>query len=201
MSESGRAASYTVVTLTATLATLKPRIQVRREIRVAQVGITLLLTAGLVLGATRLGAVLPAGADLADPTQRSYAANIWQETQTSLALLAIFLPWLTYGALFKGSRWGAGILLVVAAIGTIGGTWLTSLSLDSYAALPRLVTGVVAKVDGRQLTLSGRRGLYLVIPDAELTAAQPWLKPGTSVTLWVSPRGHAGYVGRAESSD
>ena len=201
MSESGRAASYTVVTLTATLARLKPRIQVRPEIRVAQVAITLLLSAGLVLGATRFGAMVPAGADLADPTQRSYAANIWQETQTSLALLAIFLPWLLYGVLFKGSRWGTCILLAVAAIGTIGGTWLTSLSLESYGALPRQVTGVVAKVDGRQLTLSGGSGVYLVIPDAELTAARAWLKPGTSVTLWVSPRGHAGYLGRAVGSD
>jgi hypothetical protein len=201
MSESGRAASYTVVTLTATLATLKPRIRVRPEIRVAQVAITLLLSAGLVLGATRFGAMVPAGADLADPTQRSYAANVWQETQTSLALLAIFLPWLLYGVLFKGSRWGAGILLAVAAIGTIGGTWLTSLSLESYGALPRQVTGVVARVDGRQLTLSGGSGVYLVIPDAELTAARAWLKPGTLVTLWVSPRGHAGYLGQAVGSD
>jgi hypothetical protein len=201
MSESGRAASYTVVTLTATLATLKPRIQVRREIRVAQVGISLLLSAGLVLGATRLGALVPSGADLTDPTQRSYAANIWQETQTSLALLAIFLPWLLYAVLFKGSRWGAGILLAVAAIGSIGGTWLTSLSLESYAALPRQVAGVVAKVDGRQLSLAGGTDVYLVVSGAELHAAEPWLKPGAPVTLWVSPRGHAGYVGRDASSD
>ena len=201
MSESGGAASYTVVTLTATLSTIKPRIFVRPEIRVVGVGITLLLTVGLILGAISLSAMVPAGADLADPTQRSYATNIWQETQTSLALLAIFLPWVLYGLLFKGSRWGTGILLVIATVGTVVGTWLTSLSLEGYAALPRQVTGVVAKVDGRQLTLSGGSGLYLVIRDAELTAARPCLKPGTSVTLWVSPRGHAGYIGGAATSD
>jgi hypothetical protein len=189
------------VTLTATLSSLKPRILTRREIRVGRVAMTLLLTIGLIVGATRLGAVVPTGADLGDPTQRSYALNIWRETQTSLALLAVFLPWLVYGLLFKGSRWGGGILLVVAAAGTIAGSWLTSLSLQGYAALPRLVTGTVARVDGRQLSLAGGTGLYLVISDAELTAAEPWLKPGAPVTLWVSPRGHAGYVGRAASSD
>jgi hypothetical protein len=187
--------------MTATLPTLKPRILSRRDIRLAPIGLTLLLTAGLIVGATHLGALVPAGADLGDPTQRSYAVNIWQETQTSLALLAIFLPWLVYGLLFRGSRWGGGILLAVAVVGTVAGSWLTSLSLQSYAALPRLVSGVVAHVDGRQLSLTGGPSLYLVISDSELAAASPWLKPGTPVTMWVSPRGHAGYVGRAVSSD
>jgi hypothetical protein len=196
-----RVARYTVVTLTATLAGLKPRSVSLRTIRLGRVAVTLLLTAGLIMGATRLGALVPAGADLGDPTQRSYALNIWQEAQTSLALLAIFLPWLVYALLFKGSRWGGGILLVVAAVGTMAGTWLTSLSLQSYAALPRLVTGVVASVDGRQLSLSGGAAVYLVIADPELAAATPWLKPGVPVTLWVSPRGHAGYLGRAVGSD
>jgi len=172
-----------------------------RRIRLGRVGVTLLLTVGLIVGATQLGALVPAGADPGDPTQRSYALNIWQETQTSLALLAIFVPWLVYGLLFKGSRLGGGILLVVAVIGTVAGTWLTSLSLQSYAALPRLVTGVVASVDGRQLSLSGGEAVYLVISDPQLAAATPWLKPGVPVTLWVSPRGHAGYVGRAAGSD
>jgi len=187
--------------MTATLSTLKPRSLTRRDIRLGQVAVTLLLTVGLIAGATRLGAVVPAGADLADPTQRAYAVNIWQETQTSLALLAIFLPWLVYGLLFRGSRWGGGILLAVAAVGTVAGSWLTCLSMQSYAALPRLVSGVVAQVDGRQLSLTGGLGLYLVISDSELAAARPWLKPGAPVTLWVSPRSHAGYVGRAASSD
>lgn len=162
---------------------------------------TLLLTVGMVVGATRLGPLVAAGADFGDPTQRSYAVNIWQETQTSLALLAIFLPWLVYGLLFNGSRWGGLILLAAAAAGTVGGTWLTLVSLESYAALPRLVTGVVAKIDGRQLSLAGGRGVYLVISDAELADDGPWLKAGVPVTLWVSPRGHAGYLGRATSSD
>jgi hypothetical protein len=111
------------------------------------------------------------------------------------------LPWLVYGLLFRGSRWGGGILLAVAVVGTVAGSWLTSLSLQSYAALPRLVSGVVAQVDGRQLSLIGGSGVYLVISDSELAAASAWLKPGTPVTMWVSPRGHAAYVGRAVSSD
>ena len=180
---------------------LKPRILARREIRVGRLAVTGLLSVGLIAGATRLGAVMPAGADLVDSTQRAYAANIWQEVQTSLAILAVFLPWLIYGLLFKGSRWGAGILLVLAAGGTVAGVLLTSLSLECYAALPRLVTGVVATVDGRQLSLTGGTAVYLVVSDIELHAAGPWLKSGTPVTLWVSPRGHAGYVGLAATSD
>lgn len=93
------------------------------------------------------------------------------------------------------------MLLVVTAFGTIAGSWFISLSLQSYAALPRLVTGVVATVDGRQLSLTAGTGAYLVVSDAELRSARRWLKPGASVTLWVSPRGHAGYVGRAVSLD
>jgi hypothetical protein len=199
--ESGRPASYTVVTMTATLSALKPRILARPQIRLAPVAVTLLLSVGLIVAATRLSPLLTAGADLADPTQRRYAVNIWQETQTSLALLAIFLPWLVYGFVFRGSRWGGGMLLALAAIGTVAGTWLTSLSLQSYAALPRLVTGAVARIDGRELSLTDGPAVYLVISDAELTAAEPWLKPGASLTLWVSPRGHAGYVARAASTD
>jgi len=201
VSESGPAASYTVVTLTATLSTLKPRILTRREIRLGHIGITLLLMAGLIVGATRLGAVVPAGADLGDLTQRTYADNIWQETQTSLALLAVFLPWLVYGLLFKGSRAGGSVLLVIALLGTVGGSWLTSLSLQSYAALPRQVSGVVSRVDGRQLSLAGETRVYLVISPAQLRSADGWLKPGTPVTLWVSPRSQAGYIGGAPSSD
>jgi hypothetical protein len=196
-----RATRYSVVTMTATLSALKPRILTRPEIRLGPVVVTLVLTVGLIVAATRLGAVVPAGADLADPTQRSYAQNIWQETQTSLALLAVFLPWLVYGLVFRGSRWGGVILLAVATLGTLAGTWLTDLSLQSYAGLPRLITGVVARVDGRQLSLTDGPAAYLVISDAQLAAARPWLKVGTPVTLWVSPRGHAGYLGRAPSAD
>jgi hypothetical protein len=189
------------VTLTATPPNLKPRNSALRRIRLGRVAVTLLLTVGLIAGATRLAAVVPAGADLGDATQRAYAVNIWQETQTSLALLAVFLPWLIYGLLFKGSRWGGSVLLVVTAVGAVAGSWFISLSLQSYAALPRLVTGIVATVDGRQLSLTGGTGVYLVVSDAELRSARSWLKPGARVTLWVSPRGHAGYVGRAVSSD
>src|SRR5207302_4197979 len=45
------AASYTVVTLTATLSTIKPRSFVRPEIRVVGVGVTLLLRVGWIVGA------------------------------------------------------------------------------------------------------------------------------------------------------
>ena len=196
-----RAARYTPVTMTATLSALKPRILVRPRIRLAALAVTLLLSVGLIVAATKLSPLVTGGADLGDPTQRGYALNIWQETQTSVALLAVFLPWLLYGLVLRGSRWGSAVLLALAAIGTAAGTWLTCLSLQSYAALPQLVTGAVARADGRQLSLTDGRAVYLVISDAQLAAAEPWLKPGASVTLWVSPRGHAGYVARAASSD
>jgi hypothetical protein len=196
-----RAGRCTPVTMTATLSALKPRILTGPRIRLAPVAVTLLISVVLIVGAVRLSPLVTAGADLSDPSQRSYALNIWQETQTSLALLAVFLPWLVYGLLMRGSRWGGVILLALAAIGTVAGTWLTSLSLQNYAALPRLVEGSVARVDGRQLSLTAGPAVYLVISDAQLAADEPWLKRGASVTLWVSPRGHAGYVGRAAGSD
>jgi hypothetical protein len=170
-------------------------------IRTGLVAATLVLTAGLIAGALQLGPFIAAGADTHDPTQRIYAANVWQEVQTSLALLAVFLPWLMYGLLFKGSAWGGRILVLVGALGTIGGTWLTVVALAGYAALPRDVSGVVGRIDARALSLRGGPAVYLVVSDAQLAAARSWLKPGASVTMWVSPRGQAGFIGPAAATD
>lgn len=173
----------------------------RPEVRAHLIVGTLVLTVALIAGALRLGPFTTAGADPADPTQRIFAANLWQEVQTSLALVAIFLPWLLYGLLFKGSPLGGGILVGVAALGTVGATWLTLISLAGYAAVPRAVAGVVDTVGGRALSLRGGPTVYLVVSDAQLTAARPWLRPGAAVVLWVSPREQAGYVGPAPPGD
>jgi hypothetical protein len=199
LTELSRSASYTVVRLIATPTAVKRIRPDLNNVRPGRVALTVVLGAGLIAAATRLGPFLPAGADLTDPTQRIYATNIWQESQTSLALLAVFLPWLVYGLLFQGAAWGRRLLILIAVGGTLAGTWLTLLSLQSYAALPRSVTGMVGQIEGRRLSLAGGGGVYLVTSDAELASAARWLKPGARVTMWVSPRGQAGYVGPAES--
>lgn len=166
-----------------------------------RVAVTLALSIGLLLLALHVPPFMAAGADLADSGQQEYARHIWQEVQTSLALVAIVLPWLVYGLLWQGAPWGRRTLLAAATVGVVVTTWLALLSAQSYSALPEHVTGVVDHVQGRTIALRGGPGYYLVISDAELRSAQAWLQPGTMVILWVSPRGHAGYVGRAESSN
>ena len=73
-------------------------------------------------------------------------------------------------------------------------TWFAVLSAQSYAALPKQVIGVVDRVEGRAIGLRGGANYYLVVSDEELNADSSWLRPGASVELWVSPRGHAGAV-------
>ena len=162
-------------------------------------GLTLAVSVGLMMLALHVPSFLPSGADPADSGQRAYARNIWQETQTSLALVSMVLPWLVYGLLWQGAPWGRRILLVVATAGVIGTTWLALLSAESYSALPRQVAGVVDHMQGRTIWLQGGASYYLVLSDAELRSAQPWLRSGIPVTLWVSPRGHAGSVVEDES--
>jgi hypothetical protein len=164
------------------------------DVRIIQVGITLVVSLGLLLLALHVPPFMAAGADLSDSAQRDYARNIWQETQTSLALVAIVLPWMVYGLLWKGAPWGRRALLAVATAGVVFTTWLALLSAQSYAALPHRVTGVVDRVEGRSLTLRGGGSYYLVLSDFELQSAQAWMHSGNSVSLWVSPRGHAGSV-------
>jgi len=79
-------------------------------------------------------------------------------------------------------------------------TWLALLSAESYTALPLQVTGVVDVLQGRTISLRGGGRYYLVPSDAELRSAQPWLQPGTTVTMWVSPCGQAGSVSAAENA-
>lgn len=164
------------------------------DIRLGQVAITLAASVILFLLALHVPPFMAAGADLSDSGQRDYAQNIWQETQTSLALVVIVLPWLVYGLLWKGAPWGRRILIVLATVGVVIATWLALISAQSYTALPRRVTGVVDHVQGRGLWLRDGESYRLVISDRELLSAQSWLHSGTDVLLWVSPRGHAGYV-------
>jgi len=139
--------------------------------------------------------MMAAGADLTHPIQRLYAANLWSQVQVSLAVIACFLPWLVYALLWRGARIGTTGLAILAAAGTVLGTWITLLTVDGYAALPKPVIGTVVRIEGRQLQLAGPPGrYYLAVSDNQIGAAGAWLKPGTSVRLWVSPRGQVGAI-------
>jgi hypothetical protein len=167
------------------------------DVRVGRVILTLVVSIALFLLALHVPAFMTPGADMTDPAQRDYAANIWQESQTSLALVAIVLPWLLYALLWQGAPWGRRILLAVATAAVVLTTWFAVLSAQSYAALPKQVVGVVDRLQGRVIALRGDGTYYLVVSDAELSAARSWLRSGARVELWVSPRGHAGAVSAA----
>jgi hypothetical protein len=164
------------------------------DVRFGRVVLTLVVSIALFLLALHVPAFMAPGADMTDSAQRDYAANIWQETQTSLAMVAVVLPWLVYALLWQGAPWGRRILLAIATAGVIVTTWFALLSAQSYAALPKQVVGVVDQVQGRVIALRGGADYYLVVSDEELNADRSWLRPGASVELWVSPRGHAGAV-------
>jgi hypothetical protein len=164
------------------------------DVRIVRVLLTLVVSIALFLLALHVPAFMAAGADMTDSAQRDYATNIWQETQTSLALVAIVLPWLVYGLLWQGAPWGRRILLAVSTAGVVVTTWFALLSAQSYAALPQQVVGVVDRVQGRVIALRGGATYYLVVSDGELNADRLWLRSGVTVSLWVSPRGHAGAV-------
>ena len=162
------------------------------DVRFGRVALTLVVSIGLFLLALHVPAFMTPGADLTDSAQRDYAANIWQEAQTSLALVAIVLPWLLYALLWQGAPWGRRMLLAIATVGVVVTTWFAGLSAQSYTALPKQVVGVVDRVQGRVIAIRGDATYYLVLSDAQLRTAGSWLRPGVSVQLWVSPRGHAG---------
>ncbi|MDQ6709433.1 MAG: hypothetical protein M3Z11_02635 [Candidatus Dormibacteraeota bacterium] len=85
--------------------------------------------------------------------------------------------------------------------GTVFGTWIAIVMVDGYAGLPRPVTGTVASVAGRTLQLTGPPGrFYLAVSDAQLRASGGWLKRGTVVQLWVSPRGQVGAMAPAAAA-
>ncbi len=192
--ESSPAASYMGVALRASSISAKPIGTIVKDVRIGRVALTLGVSVALLLLALHVPPFMPAGADLADAAQRDYAANIWQEMQTSLALLAIVAPWLAYGLLWQGAPWGRRILLAAAAAGVVVTTWFALASAQSYTALPHQITGVVDRLQGRVVSLRGDGSYYLVISDAELNAAGSWLRPGAYVRIWVSPRGHAGAI-------
>lgn len=177
------------------------RVFVPADVRLGRIAIAVVVSLAGLLLFLHVPPFMAAGADLTDSTQGEYAQNIWQEVQTSLALVALALPWLVYALIFTGSAWGRRLLLAVSTAGVVLTTWLTLLSAQSYAALPGEVTGVVASAQGRAISLRGDGRYYLVISDPKLRAAQSWLQPGVSVLLWVSPRGHAGALTRVVLGD
>jgi len=164
------------------------------DIRIGRVAVTLAVSIGLLRLALHVPPFVTPGADLAAGGQRDYAGNIWQDTQTSLALVALVLPWLVYGLLWQGAAWGRRILLAVATAGVVLTTWLALLSAQSYAALLRQVTGIVDVLQGRTISLRGGGRYYLVLPDAELRSAQSWMQPGTTINIWCH---HAGRPARS----
>jgi hypothetical protein len=163
------------------------------------VGLAVVATVVLAVAAAHVPVFIPSGADLRDPDEAIYAHNIWQESQTSLLVVALFLPWLIYPLLLRGARWGRAGILVVAVLGLLLGLWMTTHSLLLYAARPQYVSGLVTRIEGRQITLDrgSPRSFYLVVSDAELQAAQAWLHPGAAASLWVAPNGQAGFIGRS----
>jgi hypothetical protein len=164
------------------------------DVRFGRVAFTLVVSIALFLLALHVPAYITPGADMTDRAQRDYAANIWQESQTSLALVALVLPWLLYALLWQGAAWGRRFLLVIATGGVVVSTWFVVLSAQSYTALPKQVVGVVERVQGRVIALRDGGSYYLVLSDRELSADGSWLRPGADIMLWVSPRGHAGSV-------
>ncbi|MEO6797526.1 MAG: hypothetical protein ABI401_09570 [Candidatus Dormibacter sp.] len=170
-----------------------------RQVRPIPIVATLAASGLLMVGAVHLPSFAPAGADLADPLERAYAANLWGQVQVSLLLIGGFLPWLIYALLFTGAARGAILLGIVAFAGTVLGTWTTLITVATYAGLPRPVTGVVSRVEGRTIRLaSPPTAYYLALSDSELAAAGRSLKLGSSVLLWVSPRGQVGAIGPAD---
>jgi hypothetical protein len=89
------------------------------NIRFGRVALTLGVSVAFVVLALNLPPFMASGADLSDSGQRGYARNIWQETQTTLALVAIVLPWLVYALLWQGAPWGRRLLVAVATAGVV----------------------------------------------------------------------------------
>lgn len=137
---------------------------------------------------------MAAGADLSDSAQRDYAQNLWQEVQSSLALVALVLPWLVYALLFPGAPWGRRLLLALSTAALVFTTWVALLNAQGYTALPRQVIGSIARVEGRSISLRDDGSYYLAISDQELRTDQAILRPGVTVQLWVSPRGQVGSI-------
>src|SRR6202162_2504742 len=103
------------------------------DVRFGRVVLTLAVSIALFLLALHVPAFIAPGADMTDSAQRDYAANIWQEPQTSLAMVAVVLPWLVYALLWQGAPWGRRILLAVATAGGIATPWFGVLSAHRYA--------------------------------------------------------------------
>ena len=171
------------------------------DVRFLRVAMTLVLSVAAMLLVLHVPPFMAAGADLSDSAQRDYAQNIWQETQTSLGLVVLVLPWLVYGLMWQGAAWGRRILIAVATIGVVITTWFALISAQSYAALPQHVSGIVDRIQGRTISLRGGGSYLLVVSDSELRADQSWLHPGDQVMMWVSPRGHAGSISPAAIGD
>ncbi len=191
----GGESSYTVV---AVVATARPRMAIDRfrdQVRAGRLVFFIAATAALVIGALHIPTWLPAGADLADPAQRLYAENLWAQVQVSLVFIGCFLPWLIYALLWKGAARGALILGGVAVAGTALATFVTVVTVGTYAALPSLVGGVVSRREGRIIQLAGAgKSYYLVLSDRQLVSSSPWLKRGVRVVMWVSPRSQVGAI-------
>jgi hypothetical protein len=188
----GGHSSYTVVALAASRRN-RLAVRLRGQVRIGRIMVFSAATAVLMIGAMRVPAFSPAGADLANTAQRLYADNLWAQVQLSLLLIGCFIPWLIYAMLWRGAARGAFTLGGVTLAGTALATWLTVATLGTYAALPGSVSGVVSRLEGRTIQLAGTpRTYYLALSDKQLESASGWLKRGAPVLMWVSPRGQVG---------
>jgi Na+/H+ antiporter NhaD/arsenite permease-like protein len=192
---------YLVVTVAARRALQVAGQAMPEDVRFLRVAVTLVVSVVALVLALHVPPFMAAGADLSDSAQRDYAQNIWQEVQTSLGLVVLVLPWLVYGLMWQGAAWGRRILIAVATAGVVLTTWFALLSAQSYTALPQHVTGVVDRIEGRTITLRSGGSYLLVVSDSELKADHSWLRAGTPVMMWVSPREHAGSISPSAVGD
>jgi hypothetical protein len=151
-------------------------------------------------GATHLPPLVPSGATLSDPAQADYAHNLWSSVRLSLIALAAILPWLMYGLVPRWPAVGRSQVLTVASLGVVFAGLFSIHGLVLYAQPPVPINGTVSSFAGRDISLCALPSHHLLISDAELREVRTWVRPGSSVLLYVPPGGedNAGYLGPAQ---
>jgi hypothetical protein len=105
-------------------------------LRPAEIVGTVVASVALALIAANSPPFVPAGANLTVPSQSVFAHNIWPKAETSLAVLAVFLPWLIYAVVRQGRLPGRVLILVIAAVGVVAGIGASVVSLTTICNTP-----------------------------------------------------------------